>query len=183
MVIEKAGKLYTFCQFFMPANKIRELQEREGVPYQLYVQNGWITPSGENFVDYEDCFAWFRLLVEQYEILPLQIGYDRYSSQYLVQQMKQYGFHMDDVFQGWNLSPVMMEADGLLRDEKLLLGDNNLLKAHFLNVAVKQNTENRKLQPVKIEPRCHIDGFVSVIDALTVRQKWYNEIGEQLQNL
>ena len=183
VVIEKAGKLYTFCQFFMPANKIRELQEREGVPYQLYVQNGWITPSGENFVDYEDCFAWFRLLVEQYEILPLQIAYDRYSSQYLVQQMKQYGFHMDDVFQGWNLSPVMMEADGLLRDEKLLLGDNNLLKAHFLNVAVKQNTENRKLQPVKIEPRCHIDGFVSVIDALTVRQKWYNEIGEQLQNL
>lgn len=183
VVIEKAGKLYTFCQFFMPANKIRELQEREGVPYQLYMQNGWITPSGENFVDYKDCFAWFRMLVEQYEILPLQIGYDRYSSQYLVQEMKQYGFHMDDVFQGWNLSPVMMEADGLLRDEKLLLGNNNLLKAHFLNVAVKQNTENRKLQPVKIEPRCHIDGFVSVIDALTVRQKWYNEIGEQLQNL
>ena len=183
VVIEEAGKLYTFCQFFMPANKIRELQEREGVPYQLYMQNGWITPSGENFVDYKDCFAWFRMLVEQYEILPLQIGYDRYSSQYLVQEMKQYGFHMDDVFQGWNLSPVMMEADGLLRDEKLLLGNNNLLKAHFLNVAVKQNTENRKLQPVKIEPRCHIDGFVSVIDALTVRQKWYNEIGEQLQNL
>lgn len=183
VVIEKAGKLYVFCQFFMPANKICELQEREGVPYQLYVQNGWITPSGENFVDYEDCFEWFRMLVEKYEILPLQIGYDRYSSQYLVMKMKQYGFHMDDVFQGWNLSPVMMEADGLLRDEKLLLGDNNLLKAHFLNVAVKQNTENRKLQPVKIEPRCHIDGFVSVIDALTVRQKWYNEIGEQLQNL
>lgn len=183
VVIEKVGKLYTFCQFFMPANKIRELQEREGVPYQLYVQNGWITPSGENFVDYEDCFEWFRMLVEKHEILPLQIGYDRYSSQYLVLKMKQYGFHMDDVFQGWNLSPVMMEADGLLRDEKLLLGDNNLLKAHFLNVAVKQNTENRKLQPVKIEPRCHIDGFVSVIDALTVRQKWYNEIGEQLQNL
>lgn len=182
-VIEKAGKLYVFCQFFMPANKIRELQEREGVPYQLYVQNGWITPSGENFVDYEDCFTWFQMLVERYEILPLKIGYDRYSSQYLVLKMKQYGFHMDDVFQGWNLSPVMMEADGLLRDGKLLLGNNNLLKAHFLNVAIKQNTENRKLQPVKIEPRCHIDGFVSVIDALTVRQKWYNEIGEQLQNL
>lgn len=182
VVIEKDGKLYVFCQFFMPANKIQELQEREGVPYQLYVQKGWILPSGENFVDYEDCFAWFRRLVEEYEILPLQVGYDRYSAQYLVQEMQQYGFHMDDVYQGWNLSPVMMEADGLLRDQKLQLGNNNLLKAHFLNVAVKQNNETRKIQPVKIEPRCHIDGFVAVIDALTVRQKWFEQIGEQLKN-
>lgn len=182
VVIEKDGKLYVFCQFFMPANKIQELQEREGVPYQLYVQKGWVQPSGENFVDYEDCFAWFRRLVEEYEILPLQVGYDRYSAQYLVQEMQQYGFHMDDVYQGWNLSPVMMEADGLLRDQKLQLGNNNLLKAHFLNVAVKQNNETRKIQPVKIEPRCHIDGFVAVIDALTVRQKWFEQIGEQLKN-
>ena len=183
VVIERGGKLYVFCRFFMPANKIQELQEREGVPYQLYVKQGWITPSGENFVDYEDCFRWFRSLVEDYEILPLQVGYDRYSSQYLVQEMAQYGFHMDDVFQGWNLSPVMMEADGLIRDRTLLLGSNNLLKAHFLNVAAKQNGETRKIQPVKIEPRCHIDGFVAVIDALTVRQKWYEQIGEQLKNL
>lgn len=182
VVIEKDGKLYVLCQFFMPANKIQELQEREGVPYQLYVQKGWILQSGENFVDYEDCFAWFRRLVEEYEILPLQVGYDRYSAQYLVQEMQQYGFHMDDVYQGWNLSPVMMEADGLLRDQKLQLGNNNLLKAHFLNVAVKQNNETRKIQPVKIEPRCHIDGFVAVIDALTVRQKWFEQIGEQLKN-
>lgn len=181
-VIEKDKKLYTFCQFFMPANKISELQEREGVPYGIFVRNGWIKPSGENFVNYEDCFEWFKMLVEEYEILPLQIGYDRYSSQYLVQEMTQYGFHMDDVFQGNNLTPVLHEADGLLRDKVLRLGDNNLLKAHFLNVAVQQDAENRKIRPVKIESRAHIDGFVAVIDALTVRQKWYESIGEQLKN-
>ena len=182
VVIEKAGKLYTFARFFMPENKIDELQEREGVPYRLYVRQGLIQPSGENFVDYNDCFEWFRMLVEQYEILPLKVGYDRYSAQYLVQQMQQYGFHMDDVFQGENLTPVIHEADGLLRDKTLQLGGNNLLKAHFLNVAMKQNEETRKIRPVKIESRCHIDGFVAVIDALTVRQKWYDQIGEQLKN-
>ena len=182
VVIEKAGKLYTFAQFFMPEGKIDELQEREGVPYRLYVSQGLIKPSGENFVDYNDCFEWFRMLVEEYEILPLQVGYDRYSAQYLVQQMEQYGFHMDDVFQGNNLTPVLHEADGLLRDQTLQLGTNNLLKAHFLNVAMKQDTESRKIRPVKIDPRCHIDGFVAVIDALTVRQKWADQIGEQLKN-
>ena len=182
VVIEKKGKLYTFCKFFMPANKIEELQQREGVPYQLYVRAGLIQPSGENFVDYPDCFEWFRMLVEEYEILPLKVGYDRYSSQYLVQQMTQYGFHMDDVFQGENLTPVIHECDGLLRDKTLILGNNNLLKAHFLNVGMKVNEENRKIRPVKIDARCHIDGFVAVIDALTVRQKWYDQICEQLKN-
>ena len=182
VVIEKGGKLYTFAKFFMPENKIDELQEREGVPYRLYVNGGLIQPSGENYVDYNDCFLWFQMLVEEYEILPLQVGYDRYSAQYLVQQMEQYGFHMDDVFQGTNLTPVLHECDGLLRDQKLQLGTNNLLKAHFLNVAIKQDEENRKIRPVKIEQRCHIDGFVAVIDALTVRQKWADSIGEQLRN-
>jgi hypothetical protein len=39
------------------------------------------------------------MLVEEYEILPLQFGYDRSSALYLVHQMEQYGFHMDDVYQ------------------------------------------------------------------------------------
>ena len=182
VVIERDGRLYTFAQFFMPENKIDELQAAEGVPYRLYVSAGLIQPSGENFVDYNDCFEWFRMLVEEYEILPLQVGYDRYSAQYLVQQMDQYGFHMDDVYQGENLTPVIHEVDGLLRDKTLQLGDNNLLKAHFLNVGMKQNEETRKIRPVKIDSRCHIDGFVAVIDALTVRQKWYEQIGEQLKN-
>ena len=182
VVIEKDGRLHVFAKFFMPANKVEELQEREGVPYRLYVSKGLIQPSGENFVDYNDCFEWFRMLVEEYEILPLKVGYDRYSAQYLVQQMTQYGFHMDDVFQGENLTPVVHETDGLLRDKKLLLGDNNVLKAHFLNVGMKQNEETRKIRPVKIDSRTHIDGFVAVIDALTVRQKWYDDIGAQLRN-
>lgn len=182
VVIEKAGKLHTFAKFFMPENKIDELQEREGVPYRLYVSAGLIQPSGENYVDYNDCFEWFRMLVEDYEILPLQVGYDRYSAQYLIQQMEQYGFHCDDVHQGENLTPVIHEMDGLLRDKTLQLGDNKVLKAHFLNVAMKQNEETRKIRPVKIDPRTHIDGFVAVIDALTVRQKWYDQIGEQLRN-
>ena len=182
VVIEKNGKLYTFVKFFMPENKIDELQEREGVPYRLYVNKGFIQPSGENYVNYQDCFEWFRMLVEEYEILPLQVGYDRYSAQYLVQQMDAYGFHMDDVFQGENLTPVIHECDGLLRDKTLLLGDNNLLKAHFLNAGMKQNEETRKIRPVKIDPRGHIDGFVAVLDALTVRQKWFEQIGEQLKN-
>ncbi len=182
VVIEKWAELFCFTQFFMPKNKIKVLQEREGVPYELFVKQGLILPSGNNYVDYHDCFNWFVMLVEQYEILPLKVGYDRYSAQFLVQDMTAYGFHMDDVYQGENLSPVIKEFEGIVDDGTIHIGHNNLLKSHFLNVAMKQNLETRKVRPVKINQRDHIDGFVSVIDAMTVRQKWFDEIGAQLKN-
>lgn len=182
IIIEKDGRLYVFAQFFMPRNKIDELQEREGVPYRIYEKQGLIKLSGDNYVDYNDCFEWFVRLVEEYHVYPLQIGYDRYSAQYLIQQMKAYGFHMDDVYQGENLTPVIYEAEGLMRDGKLRIGDNNLLKAHLLNTALKVNSESRRVRIIKIEQRCHIDGCAALLDTLTVRQKWFEVIGEQLKN-
>ena len=35
---------------------------------------------------------------------------------------------------------------------------------------------------VKISQNAHIDGCAALLDAFTVRQKWYGEIGEQLKN-
>ena len=96
--------------------------------------------------------------------------------------MKQYGFHMDDVYQGDNLYPVIREAEGLLKDGKIHIGDNDLLKAHLLNAAIKMNTERGRGKLVKLNPSLHIDGTAALLDALTVRQKWYSEIGDQLKN-
>ena len=181
-VIERGGELYVFAHFFLPAEKLEEAAERDGLPYSIYVQRGLLTPSGENFVDYHDCFDWFRRLIEQYQIYPLQVGYDRYSAQYLVQDMQQYGFHMDDVFQGYNLTPVIRETEGLLKDGKIHIGDNDLLKVHLLDMAVKTDSESGRCKPVKLSPTAHIDGGAALLDAMTVRQKYYAEIGEQLKN-
>lgn len=182
VVIEKGGELYVFSKFFLPSEKIQEATERDGVPYSIYIQRGFLTPSGDNFVDYRDCLNWFNQLVERYEIYPLQVGYDRYSAQYLVNDMRQYGYHMDDVFQGDNLYPVILETEGLLKDGKIRIGDNDLLKAHLLNAAVKMNTERGRGKLVKLNPSLHIDGTAALLDAMTVRQKWYGEIGYQLKN-
>jgi len=182
VVIEKNGILNVFAQFFMPSEKIQEATERDGIPYNAYVQRGFLKLSGENFVDYEDCFAWFRALIEQYEIYPLQTGYDRYSSQYLIKDMENYGFHCDDVYQGENLFGVIQETEGLLKDKKINIGNNDLLKIHLLNSAIKMSTERNRGKLVKITPHARIDGCAALLDALTVRQKWYDEIGAQLKN-
>ena len=181
-VIEKGGELYVFAHFFLPSEKIDEATQRDGVPYNIYIQRGLMSASGDNFVDYHDCYNWFVRLVEEYQILPLQIGYDRYSAQYLVQDMQAYGFHMDDVYFGENLHGVIQETQGMLEDGIIHIGDNDLMKAHLLNSAIKMSTERGRGKLVKLSPSLHIDGVAALLCAMCVRQKWYSEIGEQLRN-
>jgi phage terminase large subunit-like protein len=181
-VIERDGILHIFSKFWLPNERIDEATERDGVPYRIFIERGLLDPSGDNFVDYHDCFNWLVELVERYEILPLVVGYDRYSAQYLIQDLKSYGFMCDDVYQGDNLWGVMQEAEGLMKDGKVCIGDNDLLKMHFLNSAVKMSAERGRGRLVKVSPTAHIDGMAALLDALTVRQKWYAEIGGRLKN-
>lgn len=182
IVIERDGELYVFARFWLPSERIEEVTAIDGVPYNTYIQRGLLTPSGSNIIDYNDVYTWFKELIEKYEIYPLQVGYDRYGSTYLVNQMSEYGFHMDDVFQGYNLHPVIQEVEGYLKDGRIHIGDNDLLKIHFFNSALKVSTEKGRSKLVKIKPTAHIDGMAALLDAMTVRQKWYSEIGGQLEN-
>ena len=182
VIIEKDGELYVFAKFWLPAEKIDEATARDGLPYNIYIQRGLLNLSGDNFVDYHDCFNWLTGLVEEYEILPLMTGYDRYSAQDLIQDLNTYGFRTDDVFQGDNLWGVLQEMEGLIKDGKVHIGDNDLLKVHLLNAAIKMNVERGRGRLVKLSPTLHIDGVAALSDAFCVRQKWYDEIGERLRN-
>ena len=181
-VIEKDGVLNVISKFFLPLEKVAEATERDNVPYNIYIERGILQASGDNFVDYRDCFRWFADLVEKYQIYPLMIGYDRYSAQYLIQDLKAYGNQCDDVVQGFNLWPVILELEGMLKDGKINIGDNDLLKAHLLNCALKMNNQMGRGRVEKINATSHIDGATALLDALTVRQKWYAQIGDQLTN-
>ena len=182
IIIEKNGELYVFAKFFLPEERIEDATAADGVPYNIYIQRGLLQPSGGNIVDYHDVFNWYRELVEKYEIYPLKVGYDSYSAAYLVQAMQAYGFHMDNVFQGYNLHPVIVETEGYLKDKRIHIGDNDLLKIHFFNSALKVSAEKGRSKLVKIKPAAHIDGMAALLDAMTVRQKWYGQIGGQLKN-
>lgn len=181
-LIQKKGKINVFAKFWLPSSKLQEATERDGLPYELYIQKGWLALSGENFIDYKDCYEWFTDLVQQYELYPLMVGYDRYSAQYLINDLTNYGFRTDDVYQGDNLWPVLQEMEGLFKDGVINIGDNDLLAIHLLNAAVKMSVERGRGKLVKINPTAHIDGAAALADAFCVRQKWWNEMGSQLIN-
>lgn len=182
LLIERDGIVNVFAKFWLPAQLIDEATARDGVPYRAYIQRGLLEPSGENFIDYNDCYNWVRSIIEEYEIYPLWTGYDRYNAQYLTEQLKSIGCHMDDVVQGFNLSPIIEEMEGMLKDGTFNIGDNDLLKMHLLSSAMKHDTDSGKRKLVKMSVNEHIDGTAAWLDAMTVRHKYYAEIGEQLKN-
>lgn len=182
VVIQKDGELYVFAKFFLPGEKISEATARDNLPYQAYIERGLLQPSGDNFIDYHDCYEWLVELVEKYEILPLMVGYDRYSAQYLVKELEQYGFHTDDCFQGFNMTPAIRTTEGMLKDGKIHIGDNDLLKIHLLDSAIKVDEDSERCRLIKLRQRSHIDGTAAILDAMVVRDKWWAELGERLKN-
>lgn len=183
IVINRDGINHIFTRFYMPQKRYEVAINEDNTPYNIYRDRGFLFISGENQVDYKDVYNWFIELVKVYKIKPLKIGYDRYSANYLVEDLKTAGFHTDDVYQGTNLTPILHEFEGNLKDGLFDFGDNSMLAAHFLNVAVDINLNDSRMKPVKIEKRMRIDGAMSVFDALTMVSKYHNEIGKKLLNI
>lgn len=169
-------------KIYMPKKRYEVAVNEDNTPYNIYKEKGFLQISGENQVDYKDVYNWFIELVKVYKIRPLKIGYDRYSAGYLVDDLKMAGFQTDDVYQGTNLTPILHQFEGDLKDGKYNLGDNTLLASHLLNVAVEINMNDSRMKPVKIEKRMRIDGAVSVFDAMTMVSKYHSEIGKKLLN-
>lgn len=185
-LIERDGIIWIFCQFFLPGEKLEEATARDGIAYSAMIERGLLQLSGDNFVDYRDCYRWFTDLIEKYQIYPLQIGYDRYTAQYLVQDMEQYGFHMESVFQGYNLTGVEDNLEGMMKNGQIRCADDNdLLKLHFVDAAQQMETgtsAHARKKLVKMSKNAHVDGVAAILDALCMRQNHWAELGDQLRN-
>lgn len=183
VVIEKDGTEYVISHFWLPSEKLEEAIARDDIPYKEMIERGFLSVSGEGFVDYNDVFNWFLSLVRDYRIMPLVVGYDRYSSQYLVQQMKNDGgFVMDDVYQGWNMTPAINRLEGELKEKRIKIGDNALLRVHLLDTALQRDRMTKRVKIVKLNADAHIDGTAALLDALIVKDKWAGDYGRQLRN-
>lgn len=186
VLIERQGVIWIFSHFWLPSEKLSEATARDEIPYQAMIDRGFLTLSGDAFVDYKDVFRWFAALVQEYKIFPLMVGYDRYSSQYLIQEMKEFGFHCDSVYQGFNLSGICDNFEGLLKEGKIRCADDNdLLKIHMLDSAlqIESNTNaHARKKLVKISKYAHVDGVAAILDALCMRQNTWAELGGRLMN-
>ncbi|MBR2853465.1 MAG: terminase large subunit [Clostridia bacterium] len=183
---QKDDVIWIHSHFWLPRKRIEEATRRDGVPYQIMIDRGFLSPSGEEFIDTNDVLEWFKSLVRDYKIYPLQVGYDRYSAQEWVQLMEKASFHMESVFQGWNLTGIEDTFEGMLREGRIRdMDDNDLLKIHMMDAAQQIETgtsAHPRKKLVKLSKNAHVDGVAAILDAMCMRANHWAEMGRRLMN-
>ena len=186
LLVEDKGIIWVISHFWLPAERLAEATARDGIPYQAMIDRGFLSLSGTEFIDYNDVFLWIEKMRKQYKLLPLQIGYDRYSSQYLISQLEQASYHCESVFQGWNLGGIEDTFEGMLRAGEIkCIDDNDLLKIHLMDAAQQIETgtsAHPRKKLVKLSKNAHVDGVAAILDALCMRQNHWAEMGKRLMN-
>ena len=170
IVCEIDGTLWVHSHFWLPNKRLEEATRRDNIPYEIYIRKGFLSLSGEEFINTDDVLLWFMDLVKTWKIYPLMIGYDRYSAQDLVHKLNQKSFKTD------------MVREGRIRD----MDDNDLLRIHLADAAqqMEGNTENAhpRKKLVKISKYAHVDGCAALLDAMAMRQFKWAELGSRLTN-
>ena len=186
ILCEKDGIIWNHSHFWLPRKRIEEATRRDGIPYQIMIEKGFMSTSGEEFIDTNDVLNWFKSLVKDRKIYPLQVGYDRYSAQEWVQLMEKASFHMESVFQGWNLTGIEDTFEGMLREGRIRdADDNDLLKIHMLDAAQQIETgtsAHPRKKLVKLSKNAHVDGVAAILDAMCMRANHWADMGKRLMN-
>ena len=181
------GVVWVHSHFWLPNKRLEEAMKRDNVPYDIYIKKGFLSLSGEEFINSDDIMMWFVDLVKKYKIYPLIIGYDRWSAQDMVQKLTKKSFKMESVTQGFNLSTVEDTFEGMLREGRIRdMDDNDLLKIHMMDSAQQMESNTDYAHPrkklVKISSKAHVDGMAALLDAMAMRQFKWAEMGKRLMN-
>jgi phage terminase large subunit-like protein len=154
--------------YWIPSNNLEYKIKDDKIPYDIWLENGWLRLSGGSKVDYHDVTKWFLEQVQEFDLRPLWIGYDSWNAQYWCDDMESNGFDMVEVRQGAKtMSSPMKQLKADLIDNKINYNNNPILKWCLSNVFIKQD-ENENIRPVKDKSRQRIDGAVSLIDAYCI---------------
>ena len=187
IITEVEGILWVHAHFWLPRKRLEEATKRDGVPYEIYIRKGFLSLSGEEFINYDDVLQWYMDLIRVYKVYPLIVGYDRWSARETVQELEKKHFHTDSVMQGFNLSSVADTFEGMLREGKIRdMDDNDLLKIHMADAAQKMESNTDYAHPrkmlVKISSKAHVDGMAAMLDGMAMRQFKWAELGSRLEN-
>lgn len=145
----------------MPGDVLQERIQEDSVPYDIWVQKGYITLTEGSQNGFSLVTQWFRSMIDDYDIRPLWVGYDPWNSQYWVKEMDDMGFEMEKIRQGvYTLSEPMKQLEADIRNHALNYDSNPIVKWGLANTQAKVDV-NGNIQPSKLNSRLkRIDGAV-----------------------
>ncbi|GLG90412.1 terminase large subunit [Sellimonas catena] len=171
-------RIYVMSMYWMPEDLVEKRVIEDKIPYDVWIEKGYVRTCKGNKISYRDVKAWFVEIQETYDIYLNLIGYDAWSAAYFVEDMQDYfGKNtMAPVIQGKKtLSQPMKRLGADLENHLIVYNNNPVDKWCLCNTAVDVD-KNDNIQPIKTsKPRRRIDGTAALLDAYVVLQNNYNE--------
>ena len=142
--------------FFCPADNLRARADRDGVPYPTWADEGFITPTPGNVVDYRAVEACIRGLCERFRVQ--EIAFDRAYAQPVMAPLNDDGLPVATLQLGWvTQSPALNELERSIVSRRFRHGGHPVLRWCFENVAIQTDPAgNRTMHKGKSRDR--IDG-------------------------
>jgi phage terminase large subunit-like protein len=170
--------IYVLSMYWMPENLVEKRVAEDKIPYDIWIEKGYVRTCKGNKISYRDVKAWFVEIQEQHDIYLSMIGYDSWSATYFVEDMQDYfgKTAMIPVIQGKKtLSQPMKNLGADLESNLIVYNNNPVDKWCLCNTAVDID-KNDNIQPIKTsKPRRRIDGTAALLDAYVVLQNNINE--------
>lgn len=163
---------YVLQKYFLPQSRVDavESNSKREAPYKLWGEQGLLHICEGATIDYKAVTQWFVDMVNDHDIRPLWIGYDRALAGYWVEEMQEYGFEMERIAQGpYTWTYPMKMLGGLLTEHKIVYQNNPILRMCLINTAKKSTNKDgiESIQPTKSASTRRIDGMVSLLNAYT----------------
>lgn len=160
--------LYVIQMYFLPEDLLEKRVHEDKIPYDIWRDNGLLRTTPGNKVHYKHVTEWFLEVQKELDIYIYSGGYDAWSANYWVEEMKDtFGKETwEPVVQGKKTLSGPMKSLGADLENKLINYNNNpILKWCLSNTAVDID-KNDNIQPVKTSnQRRRIDGLASLLDA------------------
>lgn len=149
------------CRFWMPKENLRKRVEKDRVPYDVWIRQGFIDATSGNVIDYDVIRESIRRDAKQFQIK--EIAFDRWGAIQLCTQLSSDGIEMIPFGQGFaSMSGPTRELEKLVVGRQLAHGGNPVLRWMASNVAVKQDPAGN-LKPDKSKSTERIDGIVALV--------------------
>lgn len=170
--------IYVMQMYFLPEDLLEKRVAEDKIPYDKWKDMGLLRTVPGNKIHYKHVTQWFIEVQNEYDIYIPWHGYDSWSADYYVEEMKSYFGKdgMEPVIQGKKtLSGPMKRLGRDLEAKRINYNNSPVLKWNLSNVAVDID-KNDNIQPVKTSnQRRRIDGFVSLLNAYVVLERHYED--------
>lgn len=184
ILVVKHGMSYVLQQYFIPEDVVERKVREDGIRYDIYEKDGWVTFCPGYKVDYRMVTEWFCKMRDEHLISMIWVGYDPWSSQYWIEDMKQNGFVLEEVIQGAKtMSAPMKDLAAEMKGKTINYNQNPVLIWCLTNTNEKTD-DNENIRPVKKRnQKLRIDGAVSLIDAWVVYSRHIEEYTAYMEDL